>query len=164
MITTEIEAAAKLPPLAESVARLRCLRGIETLSAVTITAEVCDFRRFPGAPSFMAFTGLIPSEHSSGSSVHRGSITKAGNAHLRRVLVEAAWSYRHRPAIGVNLRRRSEGQPPEVLAYAWAAQCRLFSRFHTIAATKNRNVAVVAVARELAGFIWGLMTDNIETT
>ena len=162
-ITTEIEVAAKHPPLDEPVARLRCLRGIETLSAVTITAEVCDFRRFPGAPSFMAFTGLVPSEHSSGPSVHRGSITKTGNAHLRRVLVEAAWSYRHRPAIGINLRRRSQGQPPEVLAYAWAAQCRLFSRFHSIAASKNRNVAVVAVARELSGFIWGLMTDHIET-
>lgn len=79
------------------------------------------------------------------------------------MLVEAAWSYRHRPAIGINLRRRSEGQPPEVIAYAWAAQCRLYSRFHSIAASKNRNVAVVAVARELSGFIWGLMTDNIET-
>jgi hypothetical protein len=72
------------------MAKLRCLRGIETLSAVSITAEVCDFRRFPGAPSFMAFTGLVPSEHSSGPSVHRGSITKTGNAHVRRVLVEAA--------------------------------------------------------------------------
>ena len=161
-ITNEIEEAAHLPPLAGSVAKLRCLRGIETLSAVSITAEVCDFRRFPGAPSFMAFTGLVPSEHSSGASVHRGSITKTGNAHIRRVLVEAAWSYRHRPAIGINLRRRSEGQPPEVLAYAWAAQCRLYSRFHSIAAKKNRNVAVVAVARELSGFIWGLMTDHVE--
>jgi len=110
----------------------------------------------------MAFTGLVPSEHSSGPSVHRGSITKTGNAHVRRVLVEAAWSYRHRPVIGINLRRRSEGQPPEILAYAWAAQCRLYSRFHSIAATKNRNVAVVAVARELSGFIWGLMTDHVE--
>jgi len=129
---------------------------------VSIAAEVCDFRRFPGAPSFMAFTGLVPSEHSSGPSVHRGSITKTGNAHVRRVLVEAAWSYRHRPAIGINLRRRSAGQPPEVLAYAWAAQCRLHSRFHSIASTKNRNVAVVAVARELSGFVWGLMTDHLE--
>lgn len=161
-ITTEIEAAAQLPPLAEPVAKLRCLRGIETLSAVSITAEVCDFRRFPGAPSFMAFTGLVPSEHSSGPSVRRGSITKTGNAHVRRVLVEAAWSYRHRPAIGINLRRRSEGQPPEVLTYAWAAQCRLHSRFHSIASTKNRNVAVVAVARELSGFVWGLMTNRVE--
>lgn len=162
-ITAEIEAAAALPPLADPVARLRCLRGIETLSAVTIAAEVCDFHRFARAASFMAFTGLVPSEHSSGPSVHRGSITKTGNAHVRRVLVEAAWSYRHRPAVGIYLRRRSQGQPPEVLAYAWAAQCRLFSRFHSIAQAKNRNVAVVAVARELAGFIWGLMTDNIET-
>jgi transposase len=110
----------------------------------------------------MAFTGLVPSEHSSGPSVRRGSITKTGNAHVRRVLVEAAWSYRHRPVIGINLRRRSEGQPPEVLAYAWAAQCRLHSRFYSIASTENRNVAVVAVARELAGFVWGLMTDRVD--
>jgi len=141
----------QLPPLAEPVGKLRCLRGIQTLSAVSIGVQVCDFRRFPRAASFMAFTELVPSEQSSGPSVHRGSITKTGNAHVRRVLVEAAWSYRHRPAIGINLRRRSEGQPPDVLAYACAAQCRLVSRFHSIASTKNRNVAVVAVARELSG-------------
>jgi transposase len=161
-ITTELEAAAQVTPLAKPVAKLRCLRGIETLSAVSIVAEVCDFRPFPGAPSFMAFTGLVPSEHSSGPSVHRGSITKTGNAHVRRVLVEAAWSYRHRPAIGINLRPRSEGQPPEALAYAWAAKCRLYSGFRSIARTKNRNVAVIAVARELSGFVWGLMTDHVE--
>ncbi|HXF57998.1 MAG TPA: transposase, partial [Actinomycetota bacterium] len=130
-IDAEIEVAAKLPPLAGPVARLRCLRGIDILSAVTIAAEVCDFRQFPSAVSSMAFTGLVPSEHSSGARERRGSITKTGNAHLRRVLVEAAWSYRHRPAIGPELRRRTEGQPPEVLAYAWHAQCRLCSRFRS---------------------------------
>lgn len=160
-LDVELEAAAEQPPLADQVARLRCFRGIDTLSAVTIAAEVCDFHRFGSATSFMGFTGLVPSEYSSGASEHRGSITKAGNAHLRRVLVEAAWSYRHRPAVGVELRRRSQGQPAEVLAYAWAAQCRLSSRFHQLAARREHNVAVVAVARELAGFIWGLMTDRI---
>jgi len=159
-IQAEIESAAEAPPLAEAVGRLRCLRGIGTLFAVTIAAEVCDFRRFPSAASFMAFTGLVPSEHSSGARERRGSITKAGNAHLRWVLVEAAWSYRHRPGIGVELRKRSEGQPPEVVAYAWHAQCRLCSRFRRLAVTKDRNVAVVAVARELAGFVWGMMTDR----
>lgn len=161
-ITKEIELAAASEPFADQVARLRCMRGIETLSAVTIAAEVCDFRRFPHAPSFMAFTGLVPSERSSGASVRRGSITKTGNAHIRRVLVEAAWSYRHRPAVGVGLRKRSEGQPQEVLAYSWAAQCRLSHRYRAIASRSNHQVAVVAVARELAGFIWGLMTDRIE--
>jgi transposase len=155
------KATATEPPLALAVGRLRCFRGIDTLSAVTIAAEVCDFHRFPSATSFMGFTGLVPSEYSSRASERRGSITKAGNAHLRRVLVEAAWSYRHRPAVGIELRRRSQGQPPEVLAYTWAAQCRLSTRFHQLAARREHNVAVVAVARELAGFIWGLMTDRI---
>jgi transposase len=109
----------------------------------------------------MAFTGLVPSEHSSGLTVRHGSITKTGNAHLRRVLVEAAWAYRHRPAIGQGLAKRLEGQPPEVVAYAWTAQCRLSARFHTLALRKPPNKAVVAVARELAGFVWGMMTDRI---
>jgi len=154
-IDAEIEEASTRPPLEAEVVRLRCFRGIGSLSAVTIAAEVCDFHRFATATQFMAFTGLVPSEHSSGPSEHRGSITKTGNAHLRRVLVEAAWSYRHRPGIGIELRRRSDGQPPEVLAYAWAAQLRLCSRFRQLAARREHNVAVVAVARELAGFIWG---------
>jgi transposase len=119
------------------------------------------FRRFPGAPSFMAFTRLVPSEHSSGPPSTRVR-SPTGNAHVSRVLVEVAWSYRHRPSIGVNLQRRSEGQSPEVLAYAWGTQCRLYFRFHSIARTKNRDVAVVAVARELSGFLGGLMTDHIE--
>jgi transposase len=106
-IDGEIEAAAGQPPLASQVGRPRCFRGIDTLSATTIAAEVCDFHRFGSATSFMGFTGLVPSEYSSGGSERRGSITKAGNAHLRRVLVEAAWSYRHRPAVGAELRRRS---------------------------------------------------------
>ena len=160
-IDAEIEAAAERPPLAESVARLRTFRGIDTLFAVTIAAEVCDFRRFPSATSFMAFTGLVPSEHSSGPSERRGSITKTGNAHLRWALVEASWAYRHAPAIGVELRRRNQGQPPDVQAFAWHAQCRLTSKFRRLAARKERNVAVVAVARELAGFLWALMTDRI---
>ncbi|MGH2692869.1 MAG: transposase, partial [Actinomycetota bacterium] len=110
---------------------------------------------------FMGFTGLVPREHSSGNSSWRGSITKAGNSHLRRVLVEAAWSARHRPAIGPEHRKRCEGQPPEVLAYCWAAQLRLNAKFHVLRATKSRNTAVIAVARELAGFVWGLMNDKI---
>lgn len=159
-IDAEIESAAERPPLAASVARLRTFRGIDTLFAVTIATEVCDFRRFPSAASFMAFTGLVPSEHSSGPSERRGSITKTGNAHLRWALVEASWAYRHAPAIGAELRKRNEGQPPEVQAFSWHAQCRLTSKFRRLAARKERNVAVVTVARELAGFLWGLMTGR----
>lgn len=150
-------------PLAEPVARLRALRGIDTLSAATLAAEVCDFGAFASAPAFMGFTGLVPSEHSSGNKTQRGSITKAGNQHLRRVLVEAAWSYRHRPAIGVQLRRRQEGQPQPVIDHSWAAQQRLHAKFAKVAARHDRNVAVVAVARELAGFVWALMTDHYAT-
>ena len=157
----EIMRAAEEPELAPGVARLRCFRGIDTLSAVTLLAEVGDFRRFGSAPAFMAFTGLVPSEHSSGLSVRHGSITKTGNAHLRRVLVEAAWAYRHYPAVGETLAKRLQGQSPEVTSYAWAAQCRLCRRFRVLAPRTGHNKAVVAVARELAGFVWGMMTDRI---
>ncbi len=105
-------------------------------------------------------TGLVPSEHSSGQSQHRGSITKVGNPHLRRVLVEASWSYRHRPALTKKFKQRSQGLPPDVVAYAWAAQLRLSSRYRKLAVAKGHNKAVVAVARELAGFVWGLMNDR----
>ena len=160
-LDAEIAAAAAAEPLAAPVARLRCFRGIATLSAATIVAETCDFARFPTAASFMAFTGLVPSEHSSGVSSRHGSITKTGNRHIRRVLVEAACSYRHGPAVGRELARRLEGQPPEVAAYSWAAQCRLHGTYRKLAPVKGPNKAVVAVARELSGFVWGLMTERI---
>jgi transposase len=160
-LDAEIVEAANCPELAPSVALLRSFRGIDSLSAVTLVAEVGDFRRFPSAASFMAFTGLVPSEHSSGLSVRHGSITKTGNAHLRRILVEAAWSYRHRPYIGQALAERLQGQPPEVIAYAWTAQLRLCGKFRKLALTKGPNKATVAVARELAGFVWGMMTGHI---
>jgi transposase len=150
-------------PLAEPVARLRTLRGIATLSAATLAAEVGDFRAFGSAPAFMGFTGLVPSEHSSGARTQRGSITKAGNHHVRRVLVEAAWSYRHRPAVSYVLRRRQDNQPQALIAHSWAAQHRLHAKFVTVAARHNRNVAVVAVARELAGFVWASMTEHYAT-
>jgi transposase len=111
----------------------------------------------------MGFTGLVPSEHSSGSRTQRGSITKAGNQHVRRVLVEAAWSYRHRPAVGYELRRRQDNQPQALIAHSWAAQHRLHAKFVKVAARHQPNVAVVAVARELAGFVWALMTNHDTT-
>lgn len=161
-IDQQLGEAAGRPPLADAVARLRTFRGIDTLSGLTIASEVCDFRRFASASSFMAFTGLVPSEHSSGLRERRGSITKAGNAHLRRVLVEAAWSYRHKPYVRPAMAERSKGQSPQVLAYSWQAQVRLHDKFKSVAARKNRNVAAVAVARELAGFVWGLMNERTD--
>ena len=161
-IDKEIEAAALTEPLAQPVARLRVFRGIDTLSAATLVAETCDFNRFPTAASFMAFTGLVPSEHSSGATTRCGSITKTGNPHIRRVLVEASWSYRYRPAVRDKLKKRQESLPPELVAYSWAAQCRLHATYKKLAYKKNVNKAVCAVARELAGFIWGAMTENME--
>lgn len=144
------------PSLAESVTRLRGLKGIDTLSAATIAAEVGDFAQFPRAASFMASVGLVPSEHSSGQREYRGSITKAGNAHVRRVLVEAAWAYRHRPAVGEKLRRRQEGLAPELVSYCWKAQLRLNARYRKLSVIKPANVAITAVARELSGFVWAV--------
>jgi transposase len=160
-IDKQIEAAAGEGPLATGVSRLRALRGIDTLTAVTLLTETCDFARFGSAGSYMAFTGLVPSEHSSGASRHQGSITKTGNAHLRRVLVEAAWAYRHRPAVRGAHAKRLEGQSAQVAAYSWAAQCRLNSTYRKLAVKKGPNKAVVAVARELAGFVWGAMTEQM---
>lgn len=156
-----IEEIATEEPFAEGVALLGALRGIGTLSAMTILAETCDFHRFPDAGSYMGFTGLTPSEHSSGASRHQGSITKTGNRHIRRVLVESAWAYRHAPAVRGKLRERFEGLPPEVVAYSWAAQCRLHGTYRRLSAKKGAHTAVVATARELSGFVWGLMTDNM---
>ncbi len=156
-----IEELAATEPFADSVARLSALRGIGTLSAMTILAETCDFARFGDAGSYMGFTGLTPSEHSSGASRHQGSITKTGNRHVKRVLVESAWAYRHAPAVRGKLRERLEGQAPEVAAYSWKAQVRLNSTFRRISARKGAHTAVVATARELSGFVWGLMTDNL---
>ena len=127
---------------------------------MTILTETCDFRRFGSARGYMAFTGLVPREHSSGAMRRQGSITKAGNAHLRRVLIEAAWAYRHRPAVRGKLAVRQEGLPPELLAYSWQAQVRLHGTYRKLAARRGANKAAVAVARELSGFAWRAMTER----
>lgn len=159
-----IETLAEQEPICHAVAKLRALKGIDTLTAATIAAEVGDFAQFPRASSFMAFVGLVPSEHSSGGNEYRGSITKTGNNHVRRVLVEAAWAYRHRPAVGAHLRRRQVGLDPELLAYSFQAQQRLNTKYKKLSIIKAHNVAVTAVARELAGFVWGVMTDRYSGT
>jgi len=156
-----IERIAASEPYAAAVRRLCCLRGIKSLSALTLLVEVGDFRRFAGAPAFMGFTGLVPSEASSGERHQRGSITKTGNAHLRRVLVEAAWAYRQKPALGSAWRKRFADQPAELVAYAIAAQQRLYTRYWRMTQRgKLSTVATVAIARELAGFVWGVMTER----
>jgi transposase len=148
-------------PFTDAVTRLGAYRGVAHLGGLTIASEVGDWRRFPTARTFMGFTGLVPSEYSSGASVHRGRITKAGNAHLRTQLIESAWSYQHRPALGLTLRRRQEQVSPATAARSWAAQQRLCTRFRRLSAHKtSRNVVTVAIARELAGFLWAEMTSD----
>jgi transposase len=146
-------------PFADAVARLGAYRGVAQVAGLTIASEVGDWRRFPTARTFMGFTGLVPSEYSSGESVQRGRITKAGNAHLRTQLIESAWCYQHRPNLGLTLRRRQQQAGPATVARSWVAQQRLCARFRRLATRKtSRNVVTVAIARELAGFLWAEMT------
>jgi transposase len=119
-------------PFVDAVTRLAAYRGVAHLGALTIASEVGDWRRFATARSFMGFTGLVPSEYSSGQAVRRGHITKAGNSHLRAQLIESAWAYQHRPSLGVTLRRRQSGADPATTARSWTAQQRLCSRFRRL--------------------------------
>jgi transposase len=141
-------------PFAEPVRRLAAYRGVDRLGALVLQAEVCDWRRFASGGAAGAFCGLVPSEYSSGTSVHRGALTHAGNAHLRRQLVEAAWAYRFGPSLGPALRRRQQGVPPETQARAWAAQVEPCRRFRRLDARKSvRGVVVAAIARRLVGHL-----------
>jgi transposase len=145
----------------ELVARLRCLRGIDTLTALALVTEIGDFNRFRSAEELMAFVGLVPSEHSSGERRRQGSITKVGNSHVRRLLVESAWHARRRPKVGYELARRQRGQDALVLERAWRCQQRLHSRWQRMAARgKPQQKIVVACARELAGFVWAIATNQ----
>jgi transposase len=155
----EREIIALLPdsPWAVHAGRLRCLRGVDTLTAAGLCAEIGDFARFAKAAQLMHYLGLTPSEDTTGESRRLGSITKAGSGHARRLLVEAAWHYRKRPQIGKTLTDRQAGQPPEAIAIAWSAQRRLhrvWTRLEQRA--KRRTIIAVAAARELAGFCWAI--------
>jgi len=151
---TELVESWHLKPL---VTALQAMRGIKLLSAVILAAEIGDMSRFATAPQLMAYLGLIPSEHSSGGSQKRGSITRTGNRHARRILVESAWSYRFRPGMSYEIRRRNVGVSPEVQAIAWKAQSRLHGRYKRLLGNgKNKQKTVTALARELAGFVWAI--------
>jgi transposase len=159
-VEADLGAVLTLEPLRPRVACLRCFRGIDDLTALTIAAELGDPRRFPTAPRTMAFVGLVPSEQSSGTKRARGAITKTGNAHLRRVLVEAAWHSRPHPCVGQALRRRQRGAPAPVIAQAWHTQQRLYRRYQRLVARgKPKQQVVTAVARELTGFRWAALTQ-----
>jgi transposase len=143
-------------PWAPTIARLRCLRGVDTLTAVGLIAEIGDITAFKHPKQLASYLGLVPSEHSSGQRRRQGPITKAGSSHARRLLVEAAWHYRRPPRVSLTLKRRQNGQPPAAIDAAWRAQIRLHRRWaHLDAArSKKRTTVAVAVARELACFVW----------
>jgi len=150
---------AEQEPYRERVGWLRCFRGIDTITALSVLAELHGFERFQKPRQLMAYLGLVPSESSSGASVHRGPITKTGNRHLRRLLTEAAHHSRHRPGVGAALRRRRAGQPAAVIALADRAQQRLHHRYSRLLLGRGlpRQKVVIACARELAGFLWAVL-------
>lgn len=161
-IKAGVEEIACQKSYSERAARLKAFKGVDTLIALSLLCEIGDFRRFPGADQFMAFLGLVPSERSSGSKRRLGGITKAGNSHLRKLLVEAAWAYRSYHPNSIRLMKRREGLAPSLVGYANRAGRRLNKKFHRLVFRgKASQTAVTAVARELSGFLWGAMVDQV---
>jgi transposase len=155
----EREITAMLPdsPWTVQVGRLRCLRGIDTLTAAGLCAEIGDFERFARAEQLMSYVGLVPCESTTGEQRRLGAITKTGSGHARRLLVEAAWHYRPRPQIGKALSDRQDGQPAHAIAVSWSAQQRLHRTWQRLEQRgKRRTIIAVAAARELAGFCWAI--------
>ena len=143
--------------LAPLVRGWMAMRGVKRVTAMTHAAELGDITRFPRAPDLMAFVGLVPSERSSGQTRRQGGITKSGNRHVRRVLIESAWSCRHKPRVSDPLRARGRDASEAVRAIAWKAKKRLYARYHRlISRGKSAQVAITAVAREQLGFIWAI--------
>ena len=154
---------SQMEPYEEKVNKLVCFKGIKVHTALSLIVETSDFQRFPTAQQYSAFLGLVPGEHSSSDSCHRLPITKAGNFHLRRLLIEAANSY-SRVRVGrkgADLKQRQQGNRPEVIAYADKANDRLRRKYVRISTRTKANIAKAAVARELACFVWGMMNDKI---
>jgi transposase len=156
-LTRQIEELLPNWSMAPVVTALQAMRGVALVVAVTIVAEVGDFRRFANARQLMAYLGLVPSEHSSGTSIRRGAITKAGNALARRVLIEGAWTYRMPARVSRKLHDRNEELSPAIRDIAWKGQIRLCSRYRRLAAAgKPKVVVTTAIAREMVGFIWAI--------
>jgi transposase len=159
VLEQHLSQVATSPELWPTVARLRAFRGIDTLTALGLVTEIGDFHRFDRAPALSAWLGLVPSLQQSGETLTRGAITKTGSRHARRLLVESSWHYLRPPRVGQPLRSRQDGQPAEILQIAWRAQRRLHqTHLQMRARGKHANVTTVAVARELAGFIWAAAT------
>lgn len=159
-LESQMAALVEGSPWEQSVARLRCLRGIDTLSALGLCAEVGDFERFARPAQLMSYLGLVPSENTTGEKRRQGAITKSGSRHARRLLVEAAWHYRRAPRKGRELKRRQKDQPQAVCAISWKAQQRLHRSWVRLDSErgKRRTLCAVAVARELSGFCWAVTT------
>jgi transposase len=159
-VDEQLERVASTEPWVDPVRWLCSFRGIATRTALGLLAEIGDFRRFAAPRELMSYLGLTPSEYSSGQQQHRGHITKTGNRHARRLLIEAAWHYQHRPRQSARASKLQGHIPPQVQARAWQAQVRLHHRHRAlIQSGKRSTVATTAVARELTGFIWAAMTD-----
>lgn len=164
-LEAEMHEFAISSPRTQLIEALQTLRGVKEVTAVTMVAEIGDFHRFTNPRNLMGYTGLVPSEHSSGVTRRQGGITKSGNTHLRRVLVEAAWSYRYQPALKGEIRKRQEGQSSTVQQISWKAQNRLHRKYvRLVSKGKPANKAITGVARELAGFIWAIATSVEQNT
>jgi transposase len=150
----EIETLAQTTAHSPTIAALQAMRGVKLITAATIVSELGDIEN---PRQLMAYAGMVPSEHSSGGNIRRGSITKTGNAHLRRVIVETAWHYRHAPGVSGDLRKRQREVPAAACTIAWNAQQRLNKRYrHLLVRGKTKHQTVVAIGRELLGFIWAI--------
>lgn len=154
-----IAALALTPAYAATVGRLRCFRGLDVYGAMVLATELGDLRRFRRPSELMAYVGLVPREHSSGEGQRLGAITKAGNRRCRHILVQAAWHYRHPPRVSAGLRQRQQAQPPAVVVHSRKAQDRLHTLYRRLGSRKNSRIAVIAVARELVGFVWASLQD-----
>ena len=153
----QVTETAESPRYKAAVSRLRAFKGIDYIIALSVVCEIGDFRRFEGAKAFMSYLGFVPSEYSSGGKRNQGGITKAGNGHLRRLLIEGAWHYAKNARTGRRLEQRRQGCPLDVIETADRALHRLHKKyFRLVMKGKHKNVAVTAVARELAGFIWAV--------
>jgi transposase len=156
-LTEQVRQQSQKSCLHELIKALQSMRGISLIVAATIAAELGDLTRFENPGKLMAFLGLIPSEHSSGERVKKGAITKTGNSHVRKVLVEAAHAYRFPARKSREIRKRQEELPKEVIDISWRAQCRLCTRYqYLMAKGKKTNVAKTAIAREITGFSWAI--------
>src|SRR5437588_5459889 len=162
-VEAELAKLALSAPCAETVARLRCLRGIDTLTALGLCAEIGEWERFDHPDQLSCYLGTVPSEHTTGAQRRLGSITKAGSTHARRLLVEASWHYRRGPVVGPALERRQRGHAPEIINISWKAQRRLNARWRQLkdARRKPNGIVAVAIARELAAYCWEIATCPI---